>query len=297
MEGLIAKSSLHNKPGHSSTPSAGALNNPSTSVYAATRLPRHSLGSYQTRGKQGPNSDPTKSLYRIQHSATSNAVLETAQKSSAQKPQASPITRVRGLPRSLPASRLPSYDQAISYDQVIPLPLASTIEVVHGSDSDSDEGKNDHARSMNLAMAVATAAALTDDNSRRRRVFVQLESCCVTDEARCSLYKWQQSFARHENRDDLLPPGGTMESPLRKASSGGIVSRLEGFLHRGEGSKSLTEGKRGGQQRTLKSPLPVYAAPPQKSFDGRVPLRGSKTGPEISRAGWKLKKTGVLSIF
>ncbi|KAK0616487.1 hypothetical protein B0T14DRAFT_523244 [Immersiella caudata] len=297
MEGLLAKSSFHKKPGHSSTPSAGALNNPSTSVYAATRLPRHSLGSYQPRGKQGPNSDPTKSFYRIHHSATSNAVLETAQKSSAQKPHTSPVTRVRGLPRSLPASRLPSYDQAISYGKATSLPFTSTVEVVHGSDSDSDETKKDHARSMSLAMAVATAAALTDDNSRRRRVFVQLESCCVTDEARRSLYKWQQSFARHENRDDLLPPGGTMESPQRKASSGGIVSRLEGFLHRGEGGKSLTVGKRGGQQRILKSPLAVHAVPPRKSFDGRVPLRGSKTGPEISREGWKLKKPTVFSIF
>ncbi|KAK0644052.1 hypothetical protein B0T16DRAFT_417055 [Cercophora newfieldiana] len=297
MEGLTARSSAYNKTDNTTTPSAGALNNPSTSVYAATRLPRHSLGSYRPLGNQSSGGDPTKPVYRIHHSATSNAVLETARKSSAKKSRVSPVTHVRGLPRSLPTSRLPSYDQAVSHDQTITQPLLAKIESSSDSDSDGNKTRNDHAEEMTRALAIANAAALTDDNSRRRRVFVQLESFCTTDEARCSLHSWQQGFARHEKCDSLLPPGGTMHSPQRKVS-GGIVSKLEGLLHRGEAGKSMTVGKRGGQQRSLRSPLPIYPAAARKSFDvGRAALRGSKTGPDMGKEAKKLRKPNVFSFI
>jgi len=296
MEGLIARSSLYGKPGNTSSPSARALNNPSTSVYAATRLPRHSLGSYHPNVNHGVDTNPRKSSHGIHHSATSNAILETARKSSVNRSRISPISYSRGVPQSLPTSRLPSYDQATA----MPVPLHSDSLLNSFPDSPYDGDtlmeSHDHSREMGRALAVANAEALTDENSRRMRVLVQLESFCMTDEARRSLYKWQQSFARHAKCEALLPPGGSMEERHRKAP-GGLVSRLEGLLHRSDG-KSLTVGKQRGQRPSLPQPAPAYTAKPRASYNGgQGALRGSKTGPDAGMGADKLKKASVFAIF
>ena len=66
------------------------------------------------------------------------------------------------------------------------------------------------------------AGGLVDDDHRCKRVFIHLESLCVTDEARRSLHAWQQEYARCNKRPALLPRGGTMEDTR------GLVSRLFG---------------------------------------------------------------------
>lgn len=65
---------------------------------------------------------------------------------------------------------------------------------------------------QSLTAQAVDAALLLDDDERCRRVFIALESFCVTDEARKSLLSWQQEFARKTGRKKLLPKGGTMET-------------------------------------------------------------------------------------
>lgn len=65
---------------------------------------------------------------------------------------------------------------------------------------------------QSLSTETVDAALLLDDEERCRRVFITLESFCVTDEARKSLLAWQQEFARKTGRKKLLPKGGTMEN-------------------------------------------------------------------------------------
>ncbi|KAH8776774.1 hypothetical protein F5883DRAFT_452836 [Diaporthe sp. PMI_573] len=54
------------------------------------------------------------------------------------------------------------------------------------------------------------AKLLLDDDERCKRVFIHLEAFCATDEARRSLFVFQQDFARKEGRPKVLPRGGTM---------------------------------------------------------------------------------------
>ncbi|KAG6361917.1 hypothetical protein INS49_010146 [Diaporthe citri] len=59
-------------------------------------------------------------------------------------------------------------------------------------------------------MHAADAELLLDDDERCKRVFVHLEAFCATDEARRSLFAFQQDYARKTRRVKLLPRGGTM---------------------------------------------------------------------------------------
>ncbi len=51
---------------------------------------------------------------------------------------------------------------------------------------------------------------------------MQLETLCITNEARRSLHVWQQNYARQSRRPALLPCGGTMDEQK------GLVNRLFG---------------------------------------------------------------------
>ena len=60
-----------------------------------------------------------------------------------------------------------------------------------------------------------TASATTefiseDDEQRTVRVFADLESWCVTEPARQSLWAFQLSYARQKNWPSVLPEGGRM---------------------------------------------------------------------------------------
>lgn len=59
-------------------------------------------------------------------------------------------------------------------------------------------------------MHAADAELLLDEDERSKRVFVHLETFCATDEARRSLFAFQQDYARKMRRPKLLPRGGTM---------------------------------------------------------------------------------------
>ncbi|KAI0483761.1 hypothetical protein F4859DRAFT_411067 [Xylaria cf. heliscus] len=61
-----------------------------------------------------------------------------------------------------------------------------------------------------------TAALLVDEDTRARRVFMQLNALCMTSEARRSLQNWQQSYARLTGKEHLLPKGGTMREKTRE---------------------------------------------------------------------------------
>lgn len=62
---------------------------------------------------------------------------------------------------------------------------------------------------------------LQNDIDLCRRVFSHLTSMCVTGEARQSLRRWQEDYARRRNRPQLLPEGCAVQNK-------GIVSRLFG---------------------------------------------------------------------
>lgn len=59
-------------------------------------------------------------------------------------------------------------------------------------------------------MHAADAELLLDEDERCKRVFVHLETFCATDEARGSLFSFQQDYARKMRCPKLLPRGGTM---------------------------------------------------------------------------------------
>lgn len=68
----------------------------------------------------------------------------------------------------------------------------------------------DKDRNKTSAAHAADAALLLDDDERCKRVFIHLEAFCATDEARRSLFAFQQEYARKMRRPKLLPRDGTM---------------------------------------------------------------------------------------
>jgi hypothetical protein len=71
-------------------------------------------------------------------------------------------------------------------------------------------GLNREGGYQGSATYAADAKLLLDDDERCKRVFIHLEAFCATDEARRSLFVFQQDFARKEGRPKVLPRGGTM---------------------------------------------------------------------------------------
>ncbi|OTB00263.1 hypothetical protein M426DRAFT_267837 [Hypoxylon sp. CI-4A] len=70
----------------------------------------------------------------------------------------------------------------------------------------------------------AEAVLLTDEDRRNHRVFVHMAAMCATEEARKSLYDFQQRYARQMDKPQYLPPGGTMQDPPKKG--GFFASRI-----------------------------------------------------------------------
>lgn len=90
-----------------------------------------------------------------------------------------------------------------------------------------------------------------DEDAQSRRIFHRLEALCTTDEARASLVQWQQAYARHTNRPNLLPEGGTMNN---KASGKG--SKPKWFSSNGQksGRRNLSTWKEGGNHHVEREP-------------------------------------------
>ncbi|KAK3952024.1 hypothetical protein QBC32DRAFT_342583 [Pseudoneurospora amorphoporcata] len=289
----MMSSDLNNSASNPSAPTASAYNNPSTSVYASSRIiPTQDFG-FDTAAKRLPNADqlglkttenrhiPYYVRNRITHSATTDAILQTPRKSSTYVSDQNPavyrtvqhkeISNSKGpspsmiptrvIPRSessriLPRRPLP--DPPVSESsRVLPrrplpdIPVSESSRVIHiyTDDTYNDDPsasfrmKNTDRRNRIMSesqakakkereimlrkeredmlrrVTVADATALTDDDNRCRRVFCHLEACCVTDEARNSLYAWQQDYARKTKREVLLPRGGTIHDPRGFRSS------------------------------------------------------------------------------
>lgn len=64
---------------------------------------------------------------------------------------------------------------------------------------------------------VQKAARADDEIDRYQRVFEYLDSLCVSEEAKCSLKKWQEEYANKNSQPELHPD---------RATSGGLVSRF-----------------------------------------------------------------------
>ncbi|KAF6825901.1 hypothetical protein CPLU01_09991 [Colletotrichum plurivorum] len=87
---------------------------------------------------------------------------------------------------------------------------------------------------------IREANLLSDDDNRCLRVFMHLDSLCATPEAQQSLHAWQETYARVNHREALLPEGRTMDR--------GFVARLFGGRRSTSGSqpeKKVIEGKKG----------------------------------------------------
>lgn len=294
------------------SPPASAFNNPSTSVYASSRIvPIRDL-SFYTPAMMHPNADQlglkttenrhTPHYIRcIPHSATTNAIMQSSRKSSTYVSKRNPavyktvqhketynpkvpfpsMIPTRVIPRSessriLPRRPLPEPPVSES-SRVLPrrpLPELSVFESSNVSHvhpptdynnrssmsfrmkntdrpnrimSESQAKAQKEREAMLRRVTVADATALTDDDNRCRRVFVHLEACCVTDEARNSLYAWQQDYARRTQREVLLPKGGTMHGPRGFKNSVFGTSlfgsrRSRGSLPAGSGGGSIATG-------------------------------------------------------
>ncbi|KAK3492631.1 uncharacterized protein B0T23DRAFT_317099 [Neurospora hispaniola] len=294
------------------SPPASAFNNPSTSVYASSRIvPIRDL-SFYTPAMMHPNADQlglktTENRHIphyircIPHSATTDAILQSSRKSSTYVSERNPavyktvqheetynpkvpspsMIPTRVIPRSessriLPRRPLPEPPVSES-SRVLPrrplpeLSFSESSNVIHvhpptdynnrssmsfrmkNTDrpnrimSESRAKAQKEREAMLRRVTVADATALTDDDNRCRRVFVHLEACCVTDEARNSLYAWQQDYARRTQREVLLPKGGTMHGPrgFKNSVFGRSLfgsRRSRGSLPAGSGGGSITTG-------------------------------------------------------
>jgi hypothetical protein len=89
-----------------------------------------------------------------------------------------------------------------------------------------------------------------DEHNRTMRVFAHLTSICATEEARNSLFDFQQQYARMENNKNWLPVGGTMED-----KPPGWVARMTNAISRRSeksGTPSTTSmGRRTGMSASV----------------------------------------------
>lgn len=88
-------------------------------------------------------------------------------------------------------------------------PSATSAAILRQTSGGSGLG-GDEDRKRSMEKRAADAELLLDEDERCKRVFVHLEAFCATDEARRSLFTFQQEYARKMRRPKLLPRGGTM---------------------------------------------------------------------------------------
>ncbi|EJT78691.1 hypothetical protein GGTG_03790 [Gaeumannomyces tritici R3-111a-1] len=110
-------------------------------------------------------------------------------------------------------SALPNQDgtgeQKLAHRAACMKPSATSSDIVH----------RPRAISGSKKAQTRDAERLEDEDNRSRRVFLHLETMCITREARGSLQAFQQEYARKMKRPGLLPQGGSMEDR-------GFISRL-----------------------------------------------------------------------
>ncbi|KAK0615646.1 hypothetical protein B0T17DRAFT_349799 [Bombardia bombarda] len=134
----------------------------------------------------------------------------------------------------------------------------------------------DFAPQIPRRLAIAGALSLLNDEHRCRRVLHHLHALCTTDEARRSLWLWQQNFARTTKRPNLLPTGGTMSEAKRHST---LVKRI---LSIGRDRMSI----QGPESATSLPNQPVHqeVAEIEEAHQSRLSLiRRLKTGPSSRR--------------
>lgn len=115
-----------------------------------------------------------------------------------------------------------------------------------------------HSTTTSALMDIAckpqsTTSRAQDEEEITRRVFRHLEFFCSTEEARASLYEWQQSYARLTKQPHLLPP----KRPKAQAKT--TTPRWFG----GNGRRSFSALREAAAQRASGKRV-VTEKPPQK---------------------------------
>lgn len=103
---------------------------------------------------------------------------------------------------------LPREAQYTRFNTRLP-PSATSAAILQQTTGSGGLGGN-RGSDQSLEMHAADAELLLDDDERCKRVFTHLEAFCATDDARRSLFAFQQDYARKMGRPKLLPRGGTM---------------------------------------------------------------------------------------
>ncbi|KAI1141389.1 hypothetical protein F5Y05DRAFT_423214 [Hypoxylon sp. FL0543] len=115
------------------------------------------------------------------------------------------------------------------------LPASSTMAYLPQRPSGADK-----------TAAAKAADDLVDEDKRDRRVFALLEGLCATEEARNSLYDFQELYARVYEKEWLLPRGGTLaQDPKDKGKGKGLwVGRMfSGGKDKKSGAGSSVSGQ------------------------------------------------------
>lgn len=223
IEAQAVKSSVRKSQEQTTPAPINPYNNPSTSIYATTRVPPRSSSN-----------DGTHCL-RIPHSATTNAIHEAMREASCHLP-------------SNPHANPPPYTQPplrLSTQSIAP-PSRPTPRTQHHRRSSqqcnslNNATQRDHHNSNHPSattahdLAITEAAILTDDDRRCRLVLAELDALCATDAALRSFRAWQLEYARKTRRRELLPVGTTMEEetqPQQQQKRG----RMTGLFMRSDG--------------------------------------------------------------
>ncbi|KAL8381600.1 hypothetical protein RB595_005741 [Gaeumannomyces hyphopodioides] len=129
-------------------------------------------------------------------------------------------------------------------------PSATSSDIVH----------RPRAISGSKKAQIRDAELLEDEDNRSRRVFLHLETMCITKEARGSLQAFQQEYARKMKRPGLLPQGGSMEDRgfISRLISGGKVAPAKVTVTASKANTAETP-KTGGLGKQLSY---LYAAAP-----------------------------------
>ncbi|OLN82354.1 hypothetical protein CCHL11_09772 [Colletotrichum chlorophyti] len=98
------------------------------------------------------------------------------------------------------------------------------------------------------------ANRLSEEDNRRLRIFLHLDTLCATPEAQKSLHAWQGAYARRMGREALLPKASSMEK--------GLVKRLFSGGRRSLGAAHPEKEKRlaAGFRPTAENPLNEFTA-------------------------------------
>ncbi|KAK3303188.1 uncharacterized protein B0T15DRAFT_539454 [Chaetomium strumarium] len=242
--------------------SAAAKNNPSTSIYANTRVA-------QTRKHTPTSSSLNRSRIhsRIPQSATSGAILQTT---DPYPPPPYSQATLSSSSRHISSSKqiLPPTTSSIrivsTNTRNLHLPTSATTAYSGGNGNALafiPENEHDHDRGIatitttsssrnpapsQVVKSKKSSTYLADsEESRARRVLLHLEHMCATPEARASLHSWRTAYARKTGRAEFLPSGVSLTTSTTSSASDDVDSNKERTNEQQHGGHEFGEkGKR-----------------------------------------------------